>query len=70
MLREACSVLRRKFIQIGNIDVFLESVTITPACNKVMRKRFPKPNMIGLIPAGGYTDNVNYSNKAIMRLVF
>ena len=70
MLREARRVLRRQFIQIGNIDVFLDSVIIASACNKVMRKRFLKPNTIGLIPSGGYARNVNYSNKAIMWLVY
>jgi hypothetical protein len=28
VLREACRVLRREFVQIGNIDVFLKSVAI------------------------------------------
>jgi len=70
VLREACRVLRREFIQIGNIGVFLESVTIASACNKVMRKRFLIPNTISLIHSGGYTGNVNYSNKAIMWLVY
>ena len=70
VLREACRALRSEFIQIGNIDVFLESVTIPSTCNKVMRKRFLKPNTIGLYPSGGYTGNVNYSNKPIMSLVY
>jgi len=42
VLPEACRVLRREFIQIGNIDIFLESVSISPACNKVMGKRLFK----------------------------
>ena len=62
-------MLRREFLQKTNIDVFLESVTIASACNKVMGKRFLKPNTIGLILPGGYTINVNYSNKAIMWLL-
>ena len=54
VLREACCVLRREFIQIGNIDVFLKSVTIASACNKVMRKRFAKtqhdkPSSVGRV---------------------
>jgi len=65
-----CRVLRRELIQIVNIYVFLESVTITSAYNKVMRKRFLKSNTIGFIPSGGYSCNVNYSNKAIMLLVY
>ena len=70
VLREACRVLRSEFTQIGNIDVFLESDTIASACNKVMRKRFLKTNTIVLIPSGGYIGKVNYSNKAIMWLVY
>ena len=70
VLREACSVFRSEFIQIGNIHVFVQSVTIASACNKLTRKRFLKPNTIGLIPWDGYSGNVNYSNKAIMWLVY
>ena len=70
MLRDACRVQRCEFIQIGNIDLILDSVTIASACNKVMRKRFLKPNTICLIPSGRYTGNVNYSNKAIIWLVY
>ena len=42
VLRQACIVFRRAFIEIGNVDVFTESVTIASACNKVLRKRFYK----------------------------
>jgi len=34
VLRQACQIFRREFIEIGNIEVFLESFTITSACNK------------------------------------
>ena len=50
--------------------MFLESVTIVSACNMLLRKRFLKPNTIGPIPSGGYTGKINYSNKAIMWLVY
>ena len=53
VLQEACRVLRNEFIQAGNIDVFLESVPIALACNKVMGTPFIKPNTIDLIPSGG-----------------
>jgi hypothetical protein len=69
VLRQACRVFRREFMSIGNIDVFVESITIASACNKVLRKRFLKPDTIGLIPAGGYTCNNNYSKKAMMWLL-
>jgi hypothetical protein len=69
VLRQACRVFRRDFMQIGNIDVFVETITIASACNKVLRKRFLKPNTIGVIPAEGYTCNNNYSKKAMMWLL-
>jgi len=40
VLRQACRVFRREFMQIGHIDVFVESITIAFACNVVLRKRF------------------------------
>jgi len=56
-------------MEIGNVDVFLESCTIVSASNKVFRKRFLKPETIGLIPRGGYSCNRNYSKKALMWLL-
>ena len=70
MLRQACRVFRREFLQFGNIDVFHECVIIASACNKVLCKLFLKPDTIGLIPTGGYSGNVNYSKKALMWLVY
>jgi hypothetical protein len=46
---------------IGNIEVFLEAITIASACNKVLRKWFLKSDTIGPIPTDGYTGNVNYN---------
>jgi len=37
VLRQACRVFRREFMQIGNLDVFLESITIASACSKILR---------------------------------
>jgi len=54
---------------IGNIDIFVESITIASAFNKALRKRFLKPGTIGLIPTGGYTFNNRYSKKAVMWLL-
>jgi len=69
VLRQACRVFRREFLQIENIEVFLESLTIASACNKLLRRKFLKPDTIGLIPTGGYTCNNKYSKKAIMWLL-
>jgi len=57
-------------MQIGNLDVFLESITIALACNELLRKRFPQPDTIGLIPTVGYTCNKNYSKRAMMWLMY
>ena len=47
VLRQACHLFRREFLQFGNIDVFQESVTIPSACSKLLRKHFVKPGSIG-----------------------
>jgi len=39
VLRQACRVFRCEFLEIGNIEVFLEALTIASACNKVLRKK-------------------------------
>jgi hypothetical protein len=57
-------------VAIGNIEVFLEAITIASACNKVLRKRFLRPDTIGLLPPGGYSGNVTYSKEAIMWLIY
>ena len=69
LLREACRVFRREFIEIGNVDDFLVVITIASASNKVLRKPFLKPKIIGPIPTGGNSCNVNHNKKALMWLV-
>ena len=66
VLRQACQLFRRDFIDVRNVDIFLETCTIASACNKVLHKRFLKPETVGLIPTGGYSCNQNYSKKALM----
>jgi len=70
VLLQACRVFWREFMQIGNIEVFVEAITVASACNKVLHKCFLKPDNIGLILTGGYSGNVNYSKKALMWLVY
>jgi hypothetical protein len=53
VLRQACRVFRREFLQLGNIEVFIEYLAIASECNKVLRRKFVKPDTIGLIPTGG-----------------
>jgi hypothetical protein len=40
VLRQACQVFRREYIQIGQVEVFLDSMIIASACNKVLRRYF------------------------------
>jgi len=61
VLRQVCRLFRREFIQIGNIDVFLEAIKTVSACNKVLGKQFLNSDTIGLIPTRGYTGIDNYS---------
>jgi hypothetical protein len=69
VLTQACQIFRRDLMEIGNIDVFLEAITIASACNKVLRKKFLKPETIGLIPSGCYSANNRYSKKALIWLL-
>jgi hypothetical protein len=38
LIREACRTFGRHFFQIGNVEVFLEYLTVASACKKVFRK--------------------------------
>ena len=69
VLRQAGRVFRREFMQIGNTEVFLESIPIASACNKVMRKRFLQPTLLNSYIPEGYTCNNNYSKKPLMWLL-
>ena len=69
VLQEACRTLGRHFRQIGNVDVFLESLTIASACNKKFLKMFLNPDRIGIIPVRGNTDNRKQYRKFIAWLM-
>jgi len=62
-------VFKHDIVQICNIGVLVESITIASASKKFLRKRFLKPETICLKPSGGYSGNVTYSKKALMWLV-
>jgi len=69
VLRQACRVIRREFMHIGNKDVFVESIKIASAGNKFLRKGFLQPDNIVLILTVAYTCNKNYGMKALMWLL-
>ena len=53
VFKASVSIVQAIVIQIGNIEVFLEAITIASSCNKVLLKGFLKPDTIRLIPTGG-----------------
>jgi len=55
VFRQACQIFHRDFMHFGNVDIFLECSTIASVCNKVLLKRFLKPETIGLIPKAAGT---------------
>jgi len=69
VLRQACRLFRREFLHIGHFDVSVESITITSACNKVLRKRFLQSDTRVLIPTGGSTSINKYKKKDMMWLM-
>ena len=50
VLRESCQTFRKHLLQIGDVEVFLECMTIASACNRVLRKKFLQPERIAIIP--------------------
>jgi len=52
------------------MEVLLEGITITCEWNYVLHEQFLKPDTLVLIPAGGYSDNVRCSKKALMWIVY
>jgi len=55
-------------MQIGNFEVFVDSITIASASNTVLRKRFLNLDTIRLIP-NGVTLSHNYSKRALIWLL-
>jgi hypothetical protein len=52
LLQEGCHTIHKHFLQIGNVEVFLEKMTIASPFNKVFRKKFIQLDRKGLIPVG------------------
>ena len=53
---DRCGTMAFRDVFIGEtgIDPITEAITIASACNRVYRTHFLEPNVIGLIPPGGY----------------
>lgn len=70
ILRRACLIFRKIFLEVGKTDPFVDATTIASACSYVFRKNFLKPQKIGLVPPNGYRRADNQSQKAIEWLLY
>ena len=70
ILRRACLAFRKTFLDCGSTDPFLECTTIASSCLRVYRKKFLKPNTIGIMPQRGYRNADKQSLKAIQWLTW
>jgi hypothetical protein len=50
--------VQKRFIQVGNIEVFLEAITNASTCNKVLRKQFLIPDTVSMTPTVGQLMNM------------
>ena len=65
ILKNGCMKFRSDFIKSSKIDPFETCFTIAGVCMKVFRSNYMEENIIGRIPASGYTNTRQYSRKAI-----
>ncbi|XP_031789027.1 uncharacterized protein LOC116417974 [Nasonia vitripennis] len=65
ILRRACVAFRKIFLEVGDTDPFVVATTIASACSHLYRKKFLKPQSIGIVPRGGYSRADKHSQKAV-----
>lgn len=65
ILKQSCLKFRKLFMEIGQIDPFVEAVTIASACNMYYRKHHLPLNRIAVIPHGGYRKEERQSLMAL-----
>ncbi|CAH1115486.1 unnamed protein product [Psylliodes chrysocephalus] len=70
ILSRACLKFREMIIKEGRVDPFTEAITLPGACNKIFRRNFLKPNMIGLVPKNGYRYRDKQSKIAVQWLIW
>jgi hypothetical protein len=68
VLRQACCAFRNLFLRLVKMDPFLKAITISSICNKVFRTMFLKPDIVGIIPIGGYRMTDRQSIEALQWL--
>jgi hypothetical protein len=65
VLRKCCLKFRKLFMEIGDLDPFVCSITIASACNKYYRKHCMPRDKIAIIPYGGYRNEEKQSLLAL-----
>ncbi|KAG8227913.1 hypothetical protein J437_LFUL011841 [Ladona fulva] len=70
ILSSACLRFREIFLASTGVDPFREAVAVASACMRVFRMRFLKPDVIAIIPPGGYRLADRQSRKALSWLLW
>lgn len=70
ILRRACLNFRNMFLEECDVCPFTEAISIAGACNLMFRRKFLKPDTIGVLPKGGYRKTNNQSKIALQWLIW
>ena len=65
ILRKACLVFRKIFMDISGLDPFVEASTMAGACTAMFRAKFLQEKTIGIIPTNGYRKSINHSKISL-----
>ena len=65
ILRKGCLIYRKMLKEKQGVDPFAASCTIASSCMDCYRRKFLKPDTIGIIPHGGYRKNDKHSIVAM-----
>lgn len=70
LLRQGCVKFMTDFIELLDVNPFLEAFTLAQACLIVYRKWFMKPKTLGIVPADNYHSRQNRSFIADKWLIY
>ena len=68
--RQAYCEFRNLFLKLVKKDLFLQAITISSICNKVICTMFLKPDLVGIIPRGVYCVGDRQSVEALQWLAY
>ena len=70
LLSEGCLAFRKILLEKTGVDPFRTTITIASLCHYIFRKKFLKPESIGIIPDNGYHPEDKASVKSLMWLKY